>query len=157
MKRLPVIRLVTSFAGVVLLVASCTPAVEATVFQSGDRVHITPLHKIDDDVIAAANNVTVSGSIDGDLITAAYDVDIQGEITGSVNILAYQLDHSGRIERSLRVLVNDAKINGYVGGSLVLVGSSSSLGRNGMVARNADIIGDRVTIDGVIQGSAKVE
>lgn len=130
---------------------------QATVFQSGDRVHITPLHRINDDLIAAANSVAVSGVIEGDLVSASYGIDIQGEIAGSVDVFAYQLDHSGMIGRSLRAFVYSGKVNGYVGGALVLLSVEPYLGRNATIERNADIFGERVTIDGTIRGDAKVE
>ncbi len=135
-----------------LIFLTAASSVVASVFQHQDQLHISNLHRIEDDFYAFSNDMTVDGFIDGDLSVFTYSFQLNGQVTGSANIFAYELDHRGQIDRTLRVFANTMDIDGTVGHSVLLMGGNVTLGRSAVVGRDARIYGENVRISGNIIG-----
>ena len=67
-----------------------------TTIERGDRIHISSLHEIDDDLYAFGENIIIDGEIDGDLISGGYIVKVNGKLSGSTNVFAYEIFFSGK-------------------------------------------------------------
>lgn len=107
-------RLSIALLTIVLILFSAWPSWGIN-FETEDNVHISNLHRIDDDLFAWGSNVTVDGLIEGDLITGAYTVSTNGHIRGSESIFAYKFHHTGHVDGSLRGFVWFLELDGTVG------------------------------------------
>jgi cytoskeletal protein CcmA (bactofilin family) len=121
--------------------------------QNEGRVHISNLHRIDDDLYAFAQTVTIDGSVKGDLLAFAYEVSHNGEVGGSVNSFCYRYAQSGRVFGSVRAFANIAAINGHVGRSVVLVGNDLSIRKAARVMKDVTLYGNIATVDGYVDGN----
>ena len=129
---------------------------QATSIQSGENIHISNLHQIDDDLYAFGQNVTVDGLIKGDLVVGAYEVFINGEVTESENIFTYKLHHTGTVGNSLRAFANTVVIDGRVGRSVMLFAYDTRIGKGAVIERDVSIAGYSSRVEGVIKGNAKI-
>ncbi len=121
-------------------------------YEHEDRIHITNLHHIDDDLYAFGQSVTIDGTIDGDLISGCYTISNNGKIGGSTNISAYKYIESGKVKGSVRTFSNTAHFSGYIGRSALLICSDVTIDRGAEIEKDAFIAGGTATIDGVING-----
>jgi cytoskeletal protein CcmA (bactofilin family) len=121
--------------------------------QNDDRVHISNLHRIDDDLYAFAQTVTIDGSVKGDLIAFAYEVSHNGEVSGSVNSFCYRYAQSGRVLGSVRAFANIAAINGHVGRSVLLLGNDLSIRKGAKIMKDVALYGNIATVDGFVDGN----
>ncbi|HWR82068.1 MAG TPA: polymer-forming cytoskeletal protein [Candidatus Deferrimicrobium sp.] len=142
-------------AAIVLTLGVCQFSI-ATSLQQGHNIHISNLHRIDDDVYAFGQSVRVDGRIDGDLVAGAYDVTINGEITESENVFCYSLTHNGSVGNSLRGFVSNAAINGTVGRSVILFAYDTRIGSGARVERDLSVTGFSVRIDGTVGRNATI-
>ena len=138
--------------------AICTMAgtAGASVFQHEEHLHLTNLHRIDDDLYTFSEDITVDGYIDGDLASFTYSFRLNGEVTGSANIFAYELNHTGAIGRTLRGFANSITIDGTVGHSSLLMGESITIGRAAVIERDLHAIGSTVRLYGTVRGDQAV-
>lgn len=136
------------------LCASLLPAgAGAAVFEHDDRIHISNVHRIDNDLYAFGEDFIMDGVINGELAVFAYDSRINGTVTGSVNIFSYQFQHTGSIDRSLRVFANSAEIGGMVGQSLLLAGGNIVVAPSAVIERDIRLYGSFIRMSGTVGGS----
>jgi cytoskeletal protein CcmA (bactofilin family) len=123
-------------------------------FRSEDNVHITNLHRIDDDFYALGKNILIDGTIGGDLVAAAHTIDIKGGIDASCNVVCFSLSHNGRVQGSMRSISNSFIMNGVVGQSLVAAASTMTIGQAAVIGRDAHLVGsNELTIEGTVKGN----
>lgn len=129
----------------------------AVSFENEDNIHISNLHRIDDDLIALGSNVTVDGLIEGDLITGCYVLNTNGHVKASQNVLAVKLHHTGRVDGALRGYVAElTELDGYIGRSVLLAGDDIRLGEKSVVEKDLLLYAGSIQIDGLVQGSARL-
>ncbi|HUV30545.1 MAG TPA: hypothetical protein VMY05_05605 [Acidobacteriota bacterium] len=147
----------TRLRTLVLAVTLMLPAqLAASVFESGDDIHISNLHTIQDDFYAFGEQVRVDGKIEGDLTAFVYDCLLQGTVTRSANLFARSVDHSGHVGGSLRVLAQYVRIKGRVDGSLIAAGDNIRLSKGSVIERDVNLYGNDVSIDGVVNGNVRI-
>ncbi|MCP4685090.1 MAG: polymer-forming cytoskeletal protein [bacterium] len=139
----------------VLAVVSGAASALGSTFRSGDDVHISNLHNIDDDFYASGNQIRIDGTITGDVTAASYQTSINGQVGGSANLAGRYIDHSGQILGSLRFAGERLTVNGFVGRSIVAFGSAVTLGQGAVVEKDVSIGADNVTLDGIIRGDVE--
>jgi len=144
-------------AAVLLASVAVVGTARAATFLKDKKIHLTSLHRIDGDVYAAGETVTIDGAIDGDLLAAGGAVFCSGEITGSQNIAAGEYSHSGRVDGSVRVFASKADVEGYVGRSVLFMGQQLTLRQMATVRKDLNAYGYEVDISGVVMGDVKVE
>ncbi|UCD65158.1 MAG: hypothetical protein JSW34_06945 [Candidatus Zixiibacteriota bacterium] len=143
---------------VLLLTALLVPAsVGGISFESEKQVHISNLHRMDDDLIAWASNVTIDGLIEGDFIAGAWRVNVNGHIRGSENVVAENFRHTGKVDGGLRAFVKFCDIDGYVGRSALLAGSDVRVGKRAVIEREAYIIGETIHFDGIVKENIQIK
>ncbi len=140
---------------VVLTMSLATVTAYGSTFRSGDDVHISNLHKIDDDFYASGNKIQIDGTITGDVTAGSYQTSINGEIGGSANLAGRYADHSGRILGSLRFAGERIMINGFVGRSVIAFGSEIITGQGAVVQKDFTVSGNDVTLNGLILGDVE--
>jgi len=127
----------------------------ATTVESGDDVHISPLHEIDDDFYAFSDKIRVDGVVTGDFTGFGAEAIIKGNIGRSGNFVCRYVDHNGSIEGSLRFLGERLTVTGRVGGSIVGAGASIMIRQGSIVEKDINIAANEISIDGTILGRAK--
>lgn len=125
-------------------------------FESEENIHISNLHRIDDDLFAWGYGVTVDGFIEGDLIAGAYTVNVNGHIRGSENVFGFRLDHKGKVDGALRCFVNSCEIDGYVGRSALISGGDLRIGKRAVIEKEAIITGGIVHFDGIVKENLRI-
>jgi cytoskeletal protein CcmA (bactofilin family) len=149
-------------AALCLLLALClvlftTEPGQAVSFETDENIHISNLHRIDDDLIAWGSSVTVDGLVEGDLIAGCYTLNTNGHIRGSANVFAFKFHHTKRIDGALRGSVNLTEIDGYVGRSVLLAGNDIRIGEKSVVEKDVILRAATVHLDGLVKGSADIE
>ena len=139
--------------GAALAVILCATGAVSAAMQSDDRVHISNLHRIDNDLYAFAQTVTIDGTVKGDLLAFAYEVSHNGEVGGSINSFCYRYAQAGRVLGSVRAFANIAAINGQVGRSVLLTGNDLSIRKGGRVTKDVNLYGNIATVDGLVKGN----
>jgi len=164
------LRIVAALATVLLAVTSAS----AINFEKEENIHISNLHRIDDDLFAWGSNITVDGVIEGDLVAGGYTINTNGHIRGSASVLGFKIHHTGKLDGALRGFVNFCEIDGYVGRSVVIMGNDLRVGEraaiekevifrggmahfDGMAKGNVDIAAEKVYLSGIVGGDARLE
>ncbi|MFQ5453609.1 MAG: hypothetical protein ACE5D6_05430, partial [Candidatus Zixiibacteriota bacterium] len=126
------------------------------VFEADENVHISNLHKIEDDLFIWGSNVTVDGIIEGDLFTGGYKVNTNGYTKMSENIFGYEFRHTGKIDGALRAFVNSCSIDGYIGRSVLICGNDISINKTAIIGRDAILAGNVIHYNGHTKGDVQI-
>jgi len=124
----------------------------AIVVKGEDRVHISNLHEIDDDLYVFGEYITIDGRIEGDICAAGYEVNTNGFTGGSQNIFAYEYRHTGKADGSVRAAGYSITIDGFVGRSLMASGNTVRLNQGSVIAKNVNISSNMAMVAGTIAG-----
>jgi cytoskeletal protein CcmA (bactofilin family) len=139
-----------------ILVVCAGPA-DASTFRYENTVHISNLHRIDDDFYAAGEKIFVDGSIGGDFCAGGYRIDLRGVVEGSANLAALYVDHSGRVLGSMRCgALQQLILNGSVGGSLVAFAGEMTLGQGALIEKDLHAAGTNINVGGVVKGNVDI-
>jgi cytoskeletal protein CcmA (bactofilin family) len=139
------------------LLTILTTQVAASTFRYENTVHISNLHRIDDDFYAAGENIYVDGAIGGDFCAGGYRIDLRGVVEGSANLAALYIDHSGRVLGSMRCgALQQLILNGSVGGSLIAFATEMTLGQTALIEKDLHAAGTNISLSGVIKGNVDV-
>jgi cytoskeletal protein CcmA (bactofilin family) len=125
----------------------------AVSFEKADRIDITNLHRLNDDLYAFGSNITVNGEIDGDFIAGGYDVSVLGNVTGSQSVWAYTFRHAGRSGGAVRAFAYTVTIDGYVGRSLLAAGYLIKVGQGAVIAKDVRVRGSVAYVEGTVSGN----
>ena len=140
-----------------LFISSFPKSTNAITYKSSDRIHITNLHLLTDDLYAFGSYISIDGQIDGDLISGAYEVDMNGVISGSQNIFAYNYYHRGKTDGAVRIFAYSSTIDGYIGRSLLAFTNMIRIGQGSVIEKDAVVIGNAAYVEGTISGNFKFE
>ena len=154
-RRIAVFILVLAVSAFAVLFAGSQTAYAST-FETSDNVHISSLHRIEDDLyVAFPQELLVDGTVVGDLTAGCYHADIKGIVEGSANIGGRYIDHSGRIDGSLRFMGDRLTVNGSVGRSIIGFANQITLEQGAVIERDVSIVGNDVNLNGVIKGDVE--
>jgi cytoskeletal protein CcmA (bactofilin family) len=142
---------ICAVATVLLLAAAAT----ASVYESGEKVTVSRLHTIDDDLWVFADNLVMDGSVTGDALFFGYKGNFDGEVNGSVFSFSRFFSQSGSVDGSVRLLSQDAEIAGFIGRSLEVFAQKFELRQGAVVGRDATLFGSDIFIEGTIRGSVR--
>lgn len=123
-----------------------------SVFEKENRLHITNLHQIDDDLYAVGEKIIIDGVIEGDMFGAASSIVINGQISGSASLFAQDVRLTGRVERTLRAFGQNVEINGLVGRALLAGGQNVDIGPAAIIEQGANLWGQAIRMSGTIRG-----
>lgn len=154
--RNPVSKYAPVYCAIVISIALLAGSAFGITVEREEDVHISNLHRIDDDLYAWASTVTVDGLVEGDLIAGAYAVKTNGHIRGNGNIFAFRCRHTGEIDGGMRVFANECDIDGYIGRSVLGVVNQMRIGEKAVVEKEAVIVGSVVDFQGIIKENLKI-
>ena len=147
------IRTIAILAILTILIALPAATVRAINFDNSSRIHISNLHRLDDDLYAFAEELTIDGEVDGEVTAFVYDSRISGVVTGTVSIFSYQVRQNGQIGGSLRAFANSITVDGSIGRSVLIMGSDVTIGRSGVIERDCRLYGANIHMDGTVNGA----
>ncbi len=136
-----------------LLAAGPTRAIS---FEISENIHISNLHRIDDDLIAGGSNITVDGLIEGDLIAGGYTVTTNGHTRGSESVIAIKYHHTGKIDGALRAFTDLTELDGYVGRSVLVASDDIRIGEKAVIEKDIVLRGGEVHFNGLTKGNADI-
>lgn len=155
---------------VVFTFITCAQAVEV---KSGDRIEVAKRKTLDDDLLAAGNQVIVNGSVNGDVTAVGSTVTISGPVEDSVLLAGATVNVSGNVGNDAWLagsqinLSSTVEDNAYLAGSMVTVTDEAQVGRDlliggasvdvmGDVGRDLRVGGSSVTISGTVGRNARI-
>ncbi len=148
-------------AGLALLLSSAmlfaSASAFASAYRSGDKVRISNLHQIEDDLYISGSSITIDGVVLGDLCAAGSNVITNGEITQALNVFAYDVHHAGVVGGSIRAFAFKVTIDGQVGRSLMGFAYDTHIRRGAVIGRDVNLFGYGARIDGQVGGDVKIE
>lgn len=128
----------------------------ATNDRQGPHFYSTPLTevsgRVDGDVYAAGQSITISGNVTGDVIAAAQTITITGTVEGNVRLAAQDVTISGDVSRSATIFAANLTLadKGSVGKDIV--GAAGNVKVNGGVGRDLYLSVGELTIAGTVGG-----
>lgn len=148
--------LLLGFVVVCILAGLAVPG-EAVTFDRGKRVEISNLHRLQGDFYALGGTVIIDGYVGGDLFALGQDYTCDGEVGGSANVWAESFHHRGKTVGSLRAGGVRVLVDGFVGRSLMAVGSEIRVGPRATIRRDAYIFGSRANLAGNVIGDVYIK
>ncbi len=134
------------------LLLSTSVSTEAVTFDRGKRVEISNLHRLQDDFYALGGTIIIDGYVGGDLFALGQDFTCDGEIGGSANVWAESFHHRGKTAGSLRAGGMRVLVDGFVGRSLMAIGSEIRVGPRAAIRRDVYALGNRAHLAGTVMG-----
>lgn len=141
---------------VLLLMGGAAPAY-AIDFRFGQEVSIpqdAPV--IEGNLYLAGGSVTNPGTITGDMLSLGGEVRHFGTIGHDGYLMGGAIDMKGEVAGDLRIVGMDSIVDGLVGGELFVLGAQTTIAENADIKGGAYIIGDRVIVNGTINGPLTV-
>jgi len=107
-------------------------------------------------VLVAGEEKIITEDIDGDLIGAGGQMRITSVITGDAYIGGGQVNFEGSVDQDLVIAGGKVTVSGRVGKNLIVVGGQVKIEDTAMVGGYVLSAGGEVSINGQIEGPAKV-
>lgn len=120
--------------------------------QSQESVNLPADEYYQGDYYAFGEFVTISGTVDGDVYAAGQRIVIDGLVTGDVLVAAENVNITGTVEQDARIAGFDVIVSGDVARNLTIAAFNIELLQNAFVGRNAQLVGDTLSINGDIRG-----
>lgn len=140
---------------VLLLIGACvTFAAGQVEQQSSSPVTIT--QSIDDDLVAAARELTVQAEVNGDLAAAGGRVTITAPVDGYVMSAGRTVILDGSVGNDVWAAGESVDVNADVSNNAMLAGRTVRLGPEAMVGHDARLAGNTVTIEGRIERNLRI-
>ncbi len=139
-------------AAVLSLVFLLVSTGSATEFRSDRSVYIIDTVEINDDLLAAGQNLIVSGRIRGDCILGGMSATVDGVVDGSIMAAGSEIRLSGECRTSARLFGRGIDVDGRIERNLIAFGETIILGKNGWVENDFYGGANNITIQGRIGG-----
>jgi hypothetical protein len=131
-----------------LLVLPLSAAAETA---QSDLVLVRADEVIGEDLYAIGNRIDIQGRVEGDLMVAAFEeISISGEVTGDVVGLASRVVISGRVGGRVSVAAGNVVVNGSIGSDLLAAGWQTVTGPESLVTRDMLVFGWRLDHGGTV-------
>lgn len=127
--------------------ASCSYAVE---IMSGQSVNVGKDQKADDDILAAANDVTISPAVQGDVVAAGNTVAVSGSVKDSAMLAGNNVVLSGPVGNDSWLAGQVVVVSSSVKDNAFLAGNSVGLPRDGSVGKDLLAAGATVNVMGKV-------
>lgn len=111
---------------------------------------------VNDNLYAAAGEVTVSGTTGKDLIVAGGKVIVNGVTLGDLLVLGGTADILERVSGDLRSLGGQLLVGAPIGGDVIALGGRIQIGQGATIAGDVIVLGGEVIIDGSVSGDVEV-
>jgi cytoskeletal protein CcmA (bactofilin family) len=127
----------------------CAGAPAAVERSSSKQVTIE--QPVDNDLMAAGENVRLAGEVQGDVATAGSEVNVAGPVAGYVMAAGRNVSVSAQIENDLWAAGETVTVDGRIADMAMVAGRTVRLGREAFVGDNARLAGNTVQVDGHVE------
>jgi len=121
-----------------------------------DRHVIPDGETVDRDLYLFAQSLQVDGTLDGDVIGWVQEATVLGTITEDMLLGAQRIRIEGQVTDDVRVFCQDLYISGTIDGHLLGAAGTITLTEESVVKGDVLMAGGTVTLDGDIEGAARV-
>ena len=125
----------------------------ATRLAGGEHFSLKADSVVDDDLVLAVKEATLSGLITGDLLFAGSGLSLAGPVEGNVWAAGQHLTFKGPVKGSARAFCSDLTVEGQVGRNLVAFCGTARLPEGAMVEKDIHIFSGNLMVGGRINGS----
>jgi len=108
---------------------------------------------VDDDLVLAVKEASLSGRITGDLLFAGSGLMLSGPVDGNVLAGGQHLSLKGPVGGSVRAFCSDLTIENRVGRNLAVFCGTARLPEGGVVEKDAHVFSGNLMVGGNINGS----
>lgn len=134
-----------------LALGSGVPESAAFELRGGDTVSIPAGSTVADDLLVAAQTITIAGDVEGDVFALASTITVSGTIRGDLIALAQQVTVDGAVRGDVRAAAQQIALNGTVGGSGTVAAQQVLVGRQGAVGGGLLAAGRELNLVGRVQ------
>lgn len=131
------------------------PALAAE-FKSGDAVSIAATDKVNGDLYAASNNLTVDANLPGDAFLAGSMIRVTGKTAQSLHAAGSVVTVTGEVGHALRVVGSQVLISGTINGDVMAAGAMVQILPGTVIKGDLYLGAASAVIDGKILGSTKI-
>lgn len=141
----------------VLALALLLPAgvSQAGTFGAGESYSLPPNETLEDNLYAAAGDVTLSGTVNGDAIVAGGTLTLSGPVRDDVAAAGGNINLIGPVGGDVRFAGGNLLVQNSVGGDLLAAGGSIKVLNSVTVGKDMSLAGGYVVFDGVANGDAR--
>lgn len=125
----------------------------ATRLAGGEHFSLKTDSLVDDDLILAVKEASLSGRITGDLLFAGSGLSLSGPVDGNVIAAGQHISAKGPVKGSLRAFCSDLTVEGIVGRNLVAFCGTARLPEGSSVAKDVHVFSGNLMVGGKINGS----
>jgi cytoskeletal protein CcmA (bactofilin family) len=136
---------------VTLLMIFATVPVAALDIRNGQSITVASGEVVDDDLLVAADTVTIDGTVNGDLWAVGTTVTINGVVNGSVVAASQLININGHVERAVWAAGQTINVGGNINGNLQVAGLSVN------IANTAKIKGNLLFVAGITSIETPIE
>lgn len=145
------------FFGVLLLLNSIVVTeVHAAVLQYGGNYTLEDGAQVLDDFYFFGDTLTLGGKNTGDVYTLGSQIITLGDIEEDLVVAGGRVTVGGNVSGDVRVAGGVVQIDGEVGEDLVVAGGNVTIGKDATVKGDLLVFGDRVVVEGVIEGAVRL-
>src|SRR5579884_1026525 len=145
----PTLWMLPVVGALVVTLGQPAPALAAQT-RAGDDVTVGPTERIDDDLYAFGQNVTVLGTVTGSVIAGGNTVTVSGDVGGDVMAAGAAILVDGPVHGSVRAAGESVQVRNRVDGDLLATANRISLRGDGRVGRDLLGAGTQMTIAGPV-------
>jgi len=128
---------------VALLMIFATVPVAALDIRNGQSVTVASGEVVNDDLLVAADTITIDGTVNGDLWAVGTTVTINGVVNGSVVAASQTINMNGHVEHTVWAVGQTINVGGNINGNLQVAGLSVN------IANTAKIKGNLLFVAGI--------
>lgn len=133
------------------LIAIIPGKAQAFNIQKSSNFMVESGKKVEKNIYAFSDNVTIEGEVDGDVFCIADNLIIMGYVDGDVICLAKNINIQGEITGDLRALVGGpVSVSGKIGKNASIISQSFNLPRLSSIDKDLLVFAKNAQIDGII-------
>ena len=124
----------------------------ATRLAGGEHFSLPADSLVDDDLILAVKEASLSGRIVGDLLFAGSGLSLSGPVDGNVLAAGQHLSFKGPVKGSVRAFCYDLTVENTVGRNLIAFCGTARLPEGAVVAKDVHLFSGNLMVSGKING-----
>lgn len=135
--------------------ATMTGAAQAAMLRSGNVVDLTGEQPVEEDVLAAGNQVVIDRPVSGDVTAVGQSVVVRGAVEDSVILAGSNVRVDGAVGNDARLAGGTVSLNSSVADNAYLAGGTVSVPDEGSVANDLFVAGGQLNLLGDVGGNVR--
>lgn len=143
----------TIILAVCVCIASSCFAVET---MRGSNLTIVRGEKVNDDLTAFGQNITVDGTVSGDFTAFGSMITVPGTVSEDAILGAGSIEVAGTVGDDIRAAGGQVTLSGTITDNAIIAGGTINLNKNGKVGRDLIAAAGNAYIDGVVGRNVRI-